>query len=192
MRIEWDIMCYGEHGWRTPWGHDVNTHANWVSILKWFDQDDTGGAECSWGIQRHSCVPRPPANRSESASSLSLDGWCGEKEKERGGEGGNEAASSRSACWHIWFCGPASLCPRSGALSLMKAQDPQDPQPQGLLFPSPSPSSSCDCATEVAGSLLLNQRLNPGPWQWKCWVLTTEPPGSAQYFTFYLTLFGKI
>ena len=40
----------------------------------------------------------PDTSAEESASSLSLDGWCGEEEKERGREGGNEAAASRSAC----------------------------------------------------------------------------------------------
>ena len=48
------------------------------------------------GHPEASHVPTAPANRSESASSLSLDGWCGGKE--RGRVGGDEIASSRTDC----------------------------------------------------------------------------------------------
>lgn len=76
--------------------------------------------------------PQTPSKQGESVSSLSLDGWCGEKERKGGGEMRQHlhappADISGSVAQHLSVS-------RSGALSLMKAQDPQ---PQGLLFPSP-------------------------------------------------------
>ena len=35
-------------------------------------------------------------------------------------------------------------------------------------------------AAWFVGSQFLDQESNPGPWQWKCSILTTEPPGNSQ------------
>ena len=34
-------------------------------------------------------------------------------------------------------------------------------------------------AMPLVGSYFPDQGLNPGPWQWKCWLLTTGPTGNS-------------
>ena len=41
------------------------------------------------------------------------------------------------------------------------------------------------CTLRLAGSQFFLQGAEPGPWQWKPWILITKPPGKSQTFSFW-------
>lgn len=88
------------------------------------------------GHPEASRVPIAPANRSESASYLSLDGWCGERKGEAEGSGGR---GMRQHLHALWFCGPASLC-NAQHYWAWSAQPHEHSGPPAAEIPLPSPS----------------------------------------------------
>ena len=67
--------------------------------------------------------------------------------------------------------------------SLNKLKDSKEEKPgmlQSMELHSQTRLSDWTKLKWLVGSQLPEQGLNPGPWQWKHWILTTRPPGNSQ------------